>query len=178
MLTLNQTLLNAHVQTMLLAARHYCRFIETFKPASEIDFMLKAERLLHALYLAGRDMPQVELQHNIDIEAPVTHGEKTAVHSSIGKRAALGYYHVLLNPLEIDADADTALGDFTDDLLDIYTDLKTVLLLFDMATPAALERSLWLCRFYYNNHWGQHCADALHAVFYYLLEHQPKNGVL
>lgn len=176
MLTLNEALLNTHVQTMLHAAGQYCQFIETFEPANEFDFMLKAERLLHALYLAGRDMPQVELLHDIHIETPITHEEKTAVYNSIGKRSALGYYHVLLNPLEIDADADTALGDFTDDLLDIYTDLKTALLLIDMSSPSAKEQGLWLCWFNYKNHWGQHCADALHAVFYYLLEYQRKNG--
>ncbi len=178
MLTLNQALLNTHVQTMLLAARQYCQFIEAFEPASEIDFMLQAERLLHALYMAGREMPEVELLHNVDIEAAITHEEKTAVYNNIGKRSALGYYHVLLNPLEIEADAETATGDFTDDLLDIYTDLKTVLLLFDKATPAALERSLWLCRFKYRHHWGQHCADALHAVFYYLQQHRHESNVL
>lgn len=84
------------------------------------------------------------------------------VRGRVGPRyPSLGHYHDVLNPLDVNADPETAIGDVLDDLVDIYREISCGLeLLADGGRQAAVGH--WLNGFH--AHWGDHALGAARAI--------------
>lgn len=84
------------------------------------------------------------------------------VVARIGPRyPSLGFYHDVLNSLDVTADRDRSIGDAIDDLADIYSELLSGLghLRAGRRREAVAD---WLEGF--RVHWGRHAVGALRAV--------------
>ena len=71
-----------------------------------------------------------------------------------------GYYRECFDP-DPELDDPPCMGDLGDDLLDIYTDLKHGLLVFDAGD---VHDALWHWSFLHRIHWGRHAVGALFAL--------------
>lgn len=93
-----------------------------------------------------------------DVDSPTYH----EIRAKIGPRfPSLGYYHDLLNTLDMTADPHCAVGDVIDDLADICLDLLDGLRRFQRGHRREAAGS-WLGAF--RMHWGSHVVGALRAV--------------
>jgi hypothetical protein len=77
----------------------------------------------------------------------------------------VGYYHDVLNPLDVKANPEAAIGDTIDDLVDIYRELLCGLALVREGRPREAVGH-WLNGFY--SHWGDHAIGALRAIHAHL----------
>ena len=58
-------------------------------------------------------------------------------------------------------------GWLVDDFSDIYADLKEELFKIDeIGTNESIEDALWQLKSGFNQHWGNHCIDAMRALHY------------
>jgi hypothetical protein len=57
-------------------------------------------------------------------------------------------------------------GDLLDNLLDIYKDLKESILLYDNSKSTELGNAVWTFKWNFENHWGDHCINAIYAIHY------------
>ncbi len=96
----------------------------------------------------------------------------TRILELIGKKAPLSWYWAVLNPVDMDDLPETGTGDLIDDLGDIYNDLKEALTLFNRSNAGAKEHAVWQFKFDHENHWGEHCINALHVIHHYLYKNR------
>jgi hypothetical protein len=56
---------------------------------------------------------------------------------------------------------DPIYGSISDDLKDVWGDLKKGLSIFDSGKPNCIEDAVWNWRFLFGSHWGHHAAGAI-----------------
>lgn len=151
-----------------LAARQFCDWAECKSSAGTArSEMLVARRHLSSLLVMAVNLPQFECAWR---DSTLTHDDWTETFERFGV-LPVGYYGGVCDPLEVPA-GDTALGDLADDLADIWRDLKEGLLLFDKGERNAGGFS-WQDSF--DTHWGQHAADALAVIQFWLTQNRGQD---
>ncbi len=96
----------------------------------------------------------VELPSRIQHEAWQTQFER------LGKKLARDAYWMVFEPLE-QQKPEPLYGSISDDLADIWRDVKEGLVEMDSGTPTAMMDAAWHWRFSFETHWAQHAAGAI-----------------
>ncbi len=131
----------------------FCDFIER---ASTLPLRARLEatraRLL-ALYRAGTVLPHVEPPEGFDAgpNPPRPEGWKGFDNFEV--------YWEVFDPY---VDEAPVAGSLSDDLLDVYFDVRRGLDLWKSKAPRAA--AIWEWRFHFDSHWGDHAVDALRAL--------------
>jgi len=130
------------------AARAWCALIESRPDGRQTAEVAAA---LARLYAAGFHVPVVPWS---DID---DHDDEPELAAPAGWQGlGVQYYPTMLDVLDLQS--EQGVGDLTDDLVDIYLDIKRGLLLHDAGRPGAASHSWRLtCR----GHWGHHAVAAL-----------------
>ena len=96
----------------------------------------------------------------------IDHEQWQRVREQVGQRLARDLYWVVFEPLEKEK-PDPVVGSLSDDLADIWRDLKPGLAEIDSCKATSISDAVWQWRFSFESHWGHHAAEAiaaLHAV--------------
>src|SRR5215211_9290435 len=120
---------SAGFNEFLTAAKSFCNFIET-SPLAGKEFLLVSQDLLLELYRTARKLTDAGVADSNE-SADLPDEEYRKILKSIGQRQPFQYYWIALNPIEIENAYEEGVGDITDDLGDIYRDLKPALLLLE-----------------------------------------------
>lgn len=153
--------LNEDIERFRTAADDYCRWTEASPSASERIEAETAARLLAALLhfiqpLRGQTGEEVS-----DYEPPpVTDETRQRV---LNRFAALpfSYYTLSLKPYKCDLDEAMACTILSDDLADIYYDLRKGLDYLQAGLPGD---ALFHWQLMHDSHWGLHATSALYAL--------------
>lgn len=159
-------------QDFLFFARKYCDFVEQKSNSTELENLKSFQTLLIELYRTGKVIPSVTLTHNLEFDTNLDDTTVKFITQTISDKIPFSYYWNLLNPTDSKNLAETACGDLVDDLADIYRDIKEAILMFDIDKIEAKESALWDFKFHYDNHWSEHCIEALFAIHHYLYENR------
>jgi hypothetical protein len=149
------------------SVREFCDFIENDAEGA-LSFLLSAESRLQNLYIGGRALPVIDLNHNADFDDRMNKAEFEKRLNFIAERLGNNrfYWHVF-DPTK-EEDIEAVCGDLLDDFGDIYKDLKNSLLLFDTGTSAEIESAAWTFKWSFDNHWSDHCINATYALHYFI----------
>jgi hypothetical protein len=144
-------------------AQEYCAFIDNVKSWEPEAGREQAMRLLCALYSAG-----IELPYTFDEASPdapdLPEARWDEVFKAVGQLDLQYYFDDDGEELSPDASnmkGERSLGDFCDDLADIYRDIWGGLELYRAGEIAG---AVWEWRFHYRAHWGTHALNALRAL--------------
>jgi hypothetical protein len=162
---------SAEFNAFLTAAKSFCNFIETSTLTGR-EFLFASQDLLIELYRTAiklTDAGVADSHESIDIPDE----EYKKILKSIGQRQPFQYYWIALNPIiEGEYKYDEGVGDVTDDVAEIYRELKPALLLLESDSEDDKTNAVWELKFGFDNHWNDHCINALHATHHYLEKHK------
>ena len=146
----------------------FCRFMELGEKINTRAFLKLTQTHLQKLYLHGQQLQVVDLNYNKDIDDLLTDTEfKTVLLSISNKLSDKTLYWIVFDPTN-EGDTEPVCGDLTDDLGDIYKDLKNALLLFEKQQPAEIENAVWSFKSSFDIHWSTHCINAIYALHYFI----------
>ena len=135
-------------------ARQYCTYIETAHQYPVTERLLTFATLLAELYAAGLRLPEVEQPND----------EASGVRSNVQRWEGLGdltFYWEVNDPYQWEA---PVVGSLTDDLMEIYHDLKRGLVVFEQGGEANIVSAVWDWRSNFAKNWGEHTVDALRTL--------------
>lgn len=150
-------------------AQCYCALIESDEDVSSRDFIKQCADALAQLYRGALSLIDVPLQlsDGHDVEG-MSHEEWKTVFDRIGVRIGdHEYYMEVIDPY--DMEASTGCGSLSDDLADMYRDLKPALCLYGRSEADSNE-SVFSWRLSFLSHWGRHCTSALRAIHCVLVQ--------
>jgi len=136
-------------------AREYCQWLEA-DPGTADKEHRSATCLVAELYAAALTLPSTE---PTDIDPPALGSNQRAALLKRLNLFPFQYYWEIFHPLT-DAPEEAVCGDVTDDLRDIYVDVKEGLLAYAQSEQAAV----WHWRTTFGFHWGEHATSALRAL--------------
>lgn len=143
-------------------ARRVCSIIESAPNAERSAFLRELHAALANLYARAIELPLVEPETDQGVDGNVTDDEWEALVLRLAPYLddADAYWEVF-DPYNRN---DPVSGSLSDDLADIYRDVRRGLDMLDSGAP--LNEVLWIWRFDFWNHWSDHAAGALRALTY------------
>lgn len=158
----NNTMLlegNASVKEFAELARQYCELIETHQELEVKDFLEISRQLLVQLYINALALPILEWEAAIEEENTET-GKHQSLSDSLQRYMAnWDYYYEVIDPYQQEEPCSTLLSD---DLMDIFKDLESGLSRY--GDGVGLTEAVWLWKFSFTNHWGEHLTSALRPL--------------
>jgi hypothetical protein len=134
-------------------ARQFCDFVEHASASSLVERLTEARVRLSGLYEAGCALPCIEPPEGV--EAGASPDEPTGW-------AGFDAFEVYWEVFDPYVDEAPVAGSLSDDVLDVYRDVRRGLDLWDSTAP--LAAAIWEWRFHFDTHWGDHAVDALRAL--------------
>jgi hypothetical protein len=145
------------------AANSYCDFIERTGETDLRAFVAKLEQYLSQLAWTAVALPNVAPSSRPDV-LPISEAAMTPISRALA--AMLGAhdsYRQVYDPFE-SAEHDVVGGSLSDDLADIYRDLKRGVDEWCDADSVGRQDIVWEWRFGFESHWGQHLLSALRVA--------------
>ena len=154
--------MNDQVAEFVAEARRYCALIENEERGTASAFEKECLVVLLRLYqqmlrLPSTDPPDPELPEQI------RHEEWQAVWERTSQRTEHDQYWEVFEPFARNK-PDPIYGSISDDLADIWRDVKEGLSTFDSGKPNCIKDAVSHWRFSFGSHWGYHVAGAIRAL--------------
>ena len=154
--------MNDQVAEFVAEARRSCALIENEERGAASAFEKECLLVLLRLYeqilrLPSADPPDPELPERIP------HEQWQAVRERTAQRTGHDVYWEVFEPFA-EHKPDPIYGSISDDLADIWRDVKEGLSTFDSGKPNCIKDAVWHWRFSFGSHWGHHVADAIRAL--------------
>lgn len=93
----------------------------------------------------------------------IGHEAWQAQRERIGQKLSRDYYWCVFEPFEPEK-PDSIVGSISDDLADIWRDLRADLTEIDSGKATSITDAVWHWRFSFETHWAQHAAGAIVAL--------------
>jgi hypothetical protein len=153
-----------NVVEFVTVANEYCNTIENIHLNSVEQNLQSLRRLLPLLYLKATLLPENEKVLDEELEKYVSE----FVYNRWQQRwlQALGEYdsyYEVFDP-DIQFGEETVTASITENLMDIYQDLKDFMVSYSIGDEAVMNDALHECAFHFEDFWGQRLVNVLRAV--------------
>lgn len=145
-------------------AAEYCSFMEKCEGAGVKMFIDKMTKLLPLLYLKTSLLPDLEEESMEEMRQFVTEEEYEYTQEQV--RNVIGQYDEYLEVFTPDMQYSDSpiLAHISEDLTDIYQDLKDMVANFQSANQSIMNDSILNCKQNFESFWGQKALNALRAM--------------
>lgn len=152
---------NSHLSRFVEVAEEFCLLIENHAEYELREFLNRIREILPRLYLRALDLPDIAIGSD-ELDREITHEEWAQLFSQLQQLlGASDYYWLVYDPVEF---SPPVAGSLSDDLADIWRDLKNGLMHWPDATASIQREIVWEWKFHFHGHWSSHVVDALRAI--------------
>lgn len=160
----SQVIFDKNTVEFVTVAAEYCGFLERTRDAKWGIFVDTALKILPLLYLKASMIPPCERIGEFDPEAFVTEEDYELIRMAVAE--VLGskddYLEVFLPDM---AYSDTPIKKcISEDLADIYQDLKDFISVFQLGLNETMNDSLVICKEHFEEFWGQRLVNTMRAL--------------
>lgn len=160
----NQLVYSKQVVEFVTVANEYCKFVEAAGSMKARDMLSKIQKILPLLYLKASLLPEFESSEELVLEKYVTEVDYSYLQQRL--QNLLGEHDDYQEVFERDmAYSDAPLtASISENLADIYQDLKDFVMLYRTGDEQVMEEALWECTENFKSFWGQKLVNNLRAV--------------
>ncbi len=170
----SQKIYSAEVIDFIKTANDFCNLAGNVTTLKRSKLLRELQHLLPLLYFRAMGLPVVDSVLEEGNEKFVTEEEYEALNSLLAiKFGYLDEYPEVIDPEEY---YDTPVTcSLSEDMADIYQELKDFLTLFQVGTEDMMNDAIWETKMNFNNYWGQKLLNALRIVHRVLNAEEPVN---
>ena len=160
----SQVIFDKNTVEFVTVAAEYCGSLERTRDAKRGIFVDTALKILPLLYVKASMIPPCERIGEFDPEAFVTEEDYELIRMAVAE--VLGskddYLEVFLPDM---AYSDTPIKKcISEDLADIYQDLKDFISVFQLGLNETMNDSLVICKEHFEEFWGQRLVNTMRAL--------------
>jgi len=160
----NDIVYSKNVVEFVTVANEYCSAIENVSKLSAEANVQKLQKLLPLLYLKAAILPKTERLLEEELEKYISELDYNLLLEKwlqlLGEND--GYYEVFDPNIQFGQEKVTA--SVSENLLDIYQDLKNFLISYSIGNEELMNDALYECNFHFEEFWGQELVNVLRAV--------------
>ncbi len=153
-----------NVVEFVAVANEFCKYAE-HAPELKGDELLKIlQRILPLMYLKASLLPKLDPFFEDGNEKFVTETDWTNINETLKEKfgTANDYLEVFDDKI---SDTDGAISaSISENMADIYQDIKDFLLLYQTGTGEVMNDAVWECRMNFENFWGQKLVNSMRAI--------------
>lgn len=160
----HQVIFSRDAVEFVTVAAEFCAFLERSESSKRSSFVDTTLKILPLLYLKASLLPECEMQGDEAPETYVTEEIYQVMRMNIASvlREKDDYLEVFLPEM---AYSDTPIKKcVSEDLADIYQDLKDFIFVFQLGFNETMHDSLVICKENFGMYWGQKLVNTLRAL--------------
>lgn len=153
-----------NIVEFVAVANEFCKYAEH---ASELkgDELLKIlQRILPLMYLKASLLPQLEPFFEDGNEKFVTESDWTAISDTLKEKFGTADDYLEVFDDKIKETEGPVVSSISENMADIYQDVKDFLLLYQTGTGEVMNDAVWECRMNFENFWGQKLVNSMRAI--------------
>ncbi|MGD0755232.1 MAG: DUF5063 domain-containing protein [Bacteroidales bacterium] len=153
-----------NVVEFVAVANEFCKYAEH---ASELkgDELLKIlQRILPLMYLKASLLPQLEPFFEDGNEKFVTETDWTLINDTLKEKFGTANDYIEVFDEKINETEGPVVSSISENMSDIYQDIKDFLLLYQTGTREVMNDAIWECRMNFENFWGQKLVNSMRAI--------------
>ena len=160
----SQVIFDKNSIEFVTVAAEYCGFIERAQGAERSAFIDTALKILPLLYLKASLIPECEMIGEEDLEVFVTEDDYECIKYAIAQvLGAQDDYLEVFHPDMVYSDTPIK-KNISEDLADIYQDLKDFIGVFQLGMNTTMNDSLYVCKEHFAEYWGQRLVNTMRAL--------------
>ncbi|MCU0408774.1 MAG: DUF5063 domain-containing protein [Bacteroidales bacterium] len=156
------------VVEFVAAANEFCRYAERAGELKGDELLKIMQRILPYMYIKASLLPSLEPFFEDGNEKFVTEADWNRIKRNMRmKFGNADDYLEVFDERAADSGAPV-LNSVSENLTDIYQDIKDFLLLYQTGTTEVMNDAVWECKMNFENIWGQKLVNAMRAIHMFL----------
>jgi hypothetical protein len=166
-----------HVVEFVAVANEYCKYCEHASEIKGEELLKILQRLLPLLYLKASFLPEFKPFFEDGNEKFVSEADWTIVNDAFRENFGTANDYLEVFDDRMNESDGPVVASLSEDMADIYQDLKDFILLYQTGTVEVMNDAIWECRMNFENHWGQKLVNALRAIHKFVCSGEEINEV-
>jgi hypothetical protein len=157
-----------NVVEFVAVANEFCKYAEH---ASELkgDELLKIlQRILPLMYLKASLLPLLDPFFEDGNEKFVTESDWIRIHETLKEKFGTADEYLEVFDERVKDSEGPVLSSISENMADIYQDVKDFLLLYQTGTVEVMNDAVWECRLNFETFWGQKLVNSMRAIHKYI----------
>lgn len=155
---------SGHVVEFVAVAAEFCRYAENATGMKGKEILDILQRLLPLLYLKATFLPALEPFFEDGNEKFVTESDWFRINDSFKARLDNADDYVRVPDGHNILAEDMIPGSISEDMADIYQDMKNFILLYQTGTSEVMNDAVWECKMNFEIFWGSKLLNSLRAI--------------
>ncbi len=146
------------------AAVEFCKYAEHGREMKGDELLKILQRILPYLYLKASLLPSLEPYFEDGNEKFVTESDWFRIHDTLREKFGTADDYLEVFDEKITESDSPVVSSLSENMADIYQDLKDFLLLYQTGTQEVMNDAVWECRQNFETFWGQKLTNSLRAI--------------
>lgn len=159
---------------MVTVANEFCHFMDTCEEKSKNGILEFVNRITPLLYLKGSLLPGITVEDPDANEKYVTAENWEVIFNLLRKKFEKDDEYWIIDPQYIN-ETEPLKASLSENLADIYQDMKDFILLFQKNTYSARQNAINECKILFSTHWGYRVVNIMAKVHHMLHENDEED---
>jgi hypothetical protein len=153
-----------NVIEFVAVANEYCKYAEHASQLKGDELLRILQRILPLMYIKASLLPMLDPFFEDGNEKFVTESDWTEIHETLRKKFGTADDYLEVFDEKTNETEGPVTSSISENMADIYQDIKDFLLLYQTGTAEVMSDALWECRMNFENFWGQKLVNAMRAI--------------
>ncbi len=160
----NEIVYSKNVVEFVTVANEYCGLMEQVSKFSALETLQRLQKILPLLYLKATLLPKNEKVLDEELERYITELDYNMLHQKwLQLLNENDDFYEVFDP-SIQFGQETVTASISENLMDIYQDLKNFLISYSLGNEEVMNDVLYECTLHFEEFWGQQLVNVLRAV--------------
>jgi hypothetical protein len=160
----NEPVYSRNVIEFVAVANEFCKYVEHASELKGEDLLKILQRILPLMYIKASLLPELSPYFEDGNEKFVTESDWTEINETLKKKFGTADDYLEVFDEKADDTEGPVLSSISENMADIYQDIKDFLLLYQTGTEEVMNDALWECRMNFENYWGQKLVNSMRAI--------------
>lgn len=164
----NDPVYSRNVIEFVAVANEFCKYAERASGLKGDELLKILQRILPLMYIKASLLPSLDPFFEDGNEKFVTESEWISVNDILREKFGTANDYLEVFDEKISDTEGPVLSSISENIADIYQDIKDFLLLYQTGTSEVMNDAIWECRMNFENFWGQKLVNAMRAIHKFL----------
>jgi hypothetical protein len=162
--TNSESVYSRNVIEFVAVANEFCKYAEHASELKGDELLRILQRILPLMYLKASLLPKLDPVFEDGNEKFVTESDWLRVHDNLRERFGTADDYMEVFDDKMSDSEGPVLSSISENLSDIYQDIKDFLLLYQTGTNEVMNDAVWECRLNFESFWGQKLVNSMRAI--------------
>lgn len=164
----NDPVFSRNVVEFVAVANEFCKYAEHAQQLKGDELLKILQRILPLMYLKASLLPQLEPFFEDGNEKFVTEADWININEILKEKFGTANDYLEVFDDRINDTEGPVTSSISENMADIYQDMKDFLLLYQTGTGEVMNDAVWECRMNFENFWGQKLVNSMRAIHKFL----------